>query len=487
MKALSENLDRLDGILKERFGFSSFVGPQRDVLAELARGGDALLLMPTGHGKSLCYQLPAALTGGLVLVLSPLIALMEDQTLQARQMGLRATYINSSLSKEDREARLAQVVRGEISLLFVTPERFRQPEFLAGIAQVSVELLAVDEAHCVSLWGHDFRPDYSKIHQIRELLGRPPTLCLTATATTATQKDILQQVGIPEARVFSAGFRRDNIALKVLEVNGRDEKLRALVGLAHAIPGPKILYCSLITTVLQMRGELERLGIVSMIYHGELPPAQKRRTLKDFLKTEDGLLIATPAFGLGINKPNIRAVIHAEVPGSLEAYYQEVGRGGRDGRPAEGILLFDEDDVAIQREFIEWGNPDAEYVARLYRALVTQGHLLQTEGVRGLKDIMSFHNRRDHRVESTLQILQRIGAVEPARDTKVGFRPAREPDRAELEEMRSAERKKVLLAKLLEAVRYVQQPNCRLQVILDYFSESSAPCGRCDRCRERGG
>lgn len=484
MNVIAENLANLEAVLKAKFGFSGFAGSQHEVFKCLARGQHALLLMPTGSGKSLCYQLPSVLTSkSMVVVLSPLIALMDDQTRQARQIGIEATFINSSLDKDEREARLKSVSEGRIRLLFVTPERFRQAEFVSVIEKQKIELLAVDEAHCVSLWGHDFRPEYSRIARIREILGNPLTLALTATATVRTQKDILEKCGIEDAEVFRGGFARPNLSLGTLEVQGLSEKVRTMILMNHSVQGPKIVYCSLISTVLKVREELERLGLKPMVYHGDLQPGQRRRVLRDFIDSNDGILIATPAFGLGINKPNIRMVIHAEVPGSLEAYFQEVGRAGRDGLPAQGVLLFDDDDVSIQREFIEWGNPDESFISSVYQSMKTQAPRIQTEGIYALKEHMSYKNTRDFRVESSLQILARMGAIRESSTSRLGYEQVGEPTAVELLELKSEDRRKMLLSKLLEMVRWIADPNCRMQGILSYMGEKSEPCGICDHCK----
>lgn len=483
MNIIAQNLAKLRSVLQERFGFSSFAGAQEEVFRTLAQGQHALLLMPTGSGKSLCYQLPAALAeDGLVVVLSPLIALMDDQTRIARQMGLAATFINSSLPREEREARLKAIDAGKVRLLFVTPERFKQPEFVTVIQQQKIHLLAVDEAHCVSLWGHDFRPEYSRIERIRTLLGGPLTLALTATATEQTQKDILLKCGIPEATVFRGGFARPNLSLKVQEVQGLSEKIRHVVLINHAVPGPKIVYCSLISTLLRVKSEIERLGLAPLIYHGEMPAGQRRQALKSFIDSDNALLLATPAFGLGINKPNIRMVVHAEIPGSLEAYFQEVGRAGRDGLPAESVLLYDEDDVSIQREFIEWGNPDAAFIRGVFQAMRSQASRLQTEGVSALKEQMTFKNSRDFRVEASLQILTRLGAIQETRGSRLGFEQVAEPSEQDLAELQSEERRRMLFTKLLEMVSWVGRSGCRMQGVLAYLGEVSPPCGLCDHC-----
>ncbi|MEK7358264.1 MAG: RecQ family ATP-dependent DNA helicase, partial [Bdellovibrionota bacterium] len=313
-------------ILNGIFGFSEYRGEQGSVIAALLGGRSSLLLMPTGMGKSLCYQLPARLFAeeglGLTLVISPLIALMKDQVDAALSKRLKAAFINSSLTGEERAARYRRLAAGEYELLYVTPERFRIPEFREALAKNRIALLAVDEAHCISSWGHDFRPDYSRLGEIRESLGRPLTLALTATATPQVQTDILSQLGLADAEIFNSGVARPNLALSVTDVHGLDEKVRAFVAFRHLTPGPAIVYFSLISTLRKFSDEISRLGIAHLTYHGQMHDKDRKRTQEAFLASEDGVILATPAFGLGVDKENVRMVMHAEVPGSVEAYYQ---------------------------------------------------------------------------------------------------------------------------------------------------------------------
>jgi ATP-dependent DNA helicase RecQ len=393
-----------------------------------------------------------------------------------------------SLDFNEINQRSREVLQGKIKLLYVAPERLLSDNFASLLTQIQqrmgIATFAIDEAHCVSLWGHDFRPEYSRIAFIREILGNPLTLALTATATVRTQRDILEKCGIQDAEVFRGGFARPNLALSTLEVNGLSEKIRTMVLMNHSVNGPKIIYCSLISTVIKVREELERLGLRPMVYHGELQPNQRRRVLREFIDSPDAILIATPAFGLGINKPNIRMVMHAEIPGSIEAYFQEVGRAGRDGLPAQGLVLFDEDDVSIQREFIEWGNPDESFISGVYQTIKSQAHRIQTEGIYALKEHMSYKSSRDFRVESSLQILARMGAVRESEESRLGYEQVSEPTAAEFLELKSEERRKMLLTKLLEMVRWIAEPKCRMQSILSYMGQESLACGVCDRCKE---
>ena len=480
----SWNLESAAKMLQSHFRMDHFLDLQKETLGTLFANKNSLLLLPTGGGKSLCYQLPSILTNDLVLVISPLIALMDDQLHQAKKLGLRATFINSSLSKDERDNRLRNVCNGKFNLLFVTPERFRNEEFVSEISKLKIALFVVDEAHCVSLWGHDFRPDYSKISEIRAHLGNPLTLALTATATPVTQKDILEKTGISDAVVHSKSFARQNISLSVHEIHGYDSRIRALVGLRYQTQGPLIIYSSLISTVISVHKSLFSLGIRSHIYHGDLQPQQKRQTLDVFLKSDDITLIATPAFGLGINKPNIRSIIHFELPSSIEAFYQEVGRSGRDGLPANSHLLYDPDDMEIQREFINWGNPDPTFLRTVYRTLETRRPEIESGGLNALKDIMSFRNRRDYRVEASLQLLERIGSLNQLRAGPFPYELIAEPTEEMLKSLYSDHRRKNSLSKLLEMVRYASlDKGCRMQTVLEYFGETHSSCGICDLCK----
>ncbi len=436
--------------LLQKFGHPAFRPFQEETLREVLAGKSILALMPTGGGKSLLYQFVAAKREGLVLVISPLIALMDDQVFKAEKHKLRATALHSGIEKNEKQRRLQALEKGEIDLLFVTPERFRKPEFTKALAtRVPLKLFVVDEAHCISQWGFDFRPDYSRLGDIRDSIGNPPTLALTATATSDVRQDILKQLRMTDSETISAGLLRPNLALNVHDVYGLEEKLRSIVGLSHQAQGVGLVYVSLISTVYKFKTELERLGLEVFIYHGKLPARQRRKTVKEFIAAESGVMVATPAFGLGIDKPNIRTVIHAEIPGSVEAYFQEVGRGGRDGLMAAGHLLYDRDDVSIQEEFLKWSNPERSVIEQVYRLIEKNDPDLQHDGFDYLRAQINYYNRRDYRAETAVQLLERWGCLEEDPQSRFGYAPAAEPTDEQLFSMKTEVRLKVQSKKLL--------------------------------------
>lgn len=483
-------------ILQEVFGHTAFRGDQATVIDRALKGLSSLLLMPTGGGKSLCFQIPARLLSGTTVVISPLIALMKDQVDQAKKVGFKAVAINSSIGKDERQRRLARLAAEDFELLYVTPERFRSEEFRAAISKVKVPLIAVDEAHCISEWGGDFRPDYSRILELREFLKNPPVLALTATATPRNQVEILTQLGMGKdtSQIFAQDLRRPNLALSVLSVHGVDDKLRSLVGMFHQNPGPKVVYCSLISTLKKISDGLHRLGISHLTYHGDLDDRARRRNQDAFMSGTCELILATPAFGLGINKADLRAVFHAEIPGRLEAYYQEVGRAGRDGHPACGVLLYDPDDVSIQMDFLKWANPDPGFIQTVYRWIQKEPLRVRAEGLDFLRAQLNFYNRRDYRLETSLNLLERWGSIQWNREAKgLDVAPIEPPSGRWITEEHAKERLKSDQSALLQIVQYTEMTaGCRMIRILEYFGstadglgpKNSSQCGLCDLCLE---
>jgi ATP-dependent DNA helicase RecQ len=353
-----------------RFGLSSFRPGQREVIQAVLDGKDALCIMPTGGGKSLCYQLPAVVRDGLTLVVSPLIALMKDQVDALAAQGIAATFVNSSLTQSEQHQRIERMAAGEYDLVYIAPERLRSTLFLEKVKQSQVQLLAVDEAHCISEWGHDFRPDYARLGRFRERLGFPQTIGLTATATPKVRADIVAQLRLREPAVFITGFARENLHFEVQQPVGGRDKFDELLSLLKETPGAGIIYCSTrkrcAEVVELLRDESRQIGRKVGLYHAGLEPDARRRVQDDFMEDRVPIIVATNAFGMGIDKPDLRFVVHYNMPGSLEAYYQEAGRAGRDGLASRCVLLFSGDDRYIQEWFIDNKFPPREDVEDVY-------------------------------------------------------------------------------------------------------------------------
>ncbi|PWG00011.1 DNA helicase RecQ [Levilactobacillus bambusae] len=339
-------------VLKQTFGYESFRPGQAEIITKVLNGENVLALMPTGGGKSLCYQIPAVMLPGITLVVSPLIALMKDQVDAANETGIPATFINSTLTFPEMNDRISAVQAGRIKLLYVAPERFESPAFMGMLGQLKISLIAVDEAHCISQWGHDFRPSYLRLADtLDQIAGHPNVIALTATATPKVADDIMDRLAIPRANEVKTGFARDNLAFQVVKDQAGDT---FIVNYLRANPEQSgIVYCSTRKEVERVASMLAKKKIDCAIYHGGLGEDERRQNQEDFLFDRVFVMVATNAFGMGIDKSNVRFVIHDQVPGSLEAYYQEAGRAGRDGLPGDAILLYKAQDLNVQRFFID--------------------------------------------------------------------------------------------------------------------------------------
>ncbi|MEW5740185.1 MAG: ATP-dependent DNA helicase RecQ [Myxococcota bacterium] len=359
--------DQLTAGLKRHFGLETFRPGQREVIESVLSGRNTVVVMPTGAGKSLCYQLPALLLDGVTVVVSPLIALMQDQVDALTARGLSATFINSTLSDAERADRQRRLRAGEYKLVYVAPERFKSEAFQSALAEARVALYAIDEAHCISQWGHDFRPDYALLGQVRKRLRPPRTVALTATATPEVQADITRVLLMKDPQVFVAGFDRPNLFLEVLAVSGDAEKRAACEQLCEA--GSGVIYCSTRKQAEAIHEHLDDAGIHALLYHAGLDDDARRKAQDDFMSTPGAVAVATNAFGMGIDKPDIRFVAHAGIPRAVEAYYQEIGRAGRDGKPARAVLLFNHADVFTQERMIQSSHPPETLFADVWEAL----------------------------------------------------------------------------------------------------------------------
>jgi ATP-dependent DNA helicase RecQ len=365
----SNSIEDARAALRQHFGYPDFRPGQTQAVESVLQSQDTLVVLPTGGGKSLCYQVPALMLPHLTVVISPLISLMKDQVDALTRRGLPATFINSSLTPNQVADRLARVQRGEFKLLYVAPERFDAGSTADRLKATGVSLLAVDEAHCISEWGHDFRPSYLRIAKVRERLGWPTVIALTATATPHVREDIVRQLHLERAKTIITGFDRRNLRYHVVSSRTEQDKDAALVGVLRASPGLAVVYASTRRTVERITNMLNDARIAAVAYHAGLDDAHRRDVQDAFMKERVRVIVATNAFGMGIDKPNVRLVVHHAMPGTLEAYYQEAGRAGRDGEPANCFLLHSFQDRFTHEFFIKGSYPERSVIENVHRVI----------------------------------------------------------------------------------------------------------------------
>jgi ATP-dependent DNA helicase RecQ len=418
-----EALDQARAVLRRYWSYDDFRPGQDQAVGNVLGGGDSLTVMPTGGGKSLCYQVPAMMGSGVTLVVSPLISLMKDQVDALQALGLPATYVNSTLSSGEMSARLEAAERGEYRLLYVAPERFDSDAFSRRLARLNVSLLAVDEAHCVSEWGHDFRPSYLRLGQVREVLGGPPIVALTATATPEVRRDIVRQLGLHDPQVLVTGFDRRNLVWHVLPARNDSEKDRLLLKLLRGRTGSAVVYASTRKNVDALTGLLTGVGVRAVGYHAGLADHERKRVQEAFMSGEAPVVVATNAFGMGIDKGDVRIVVHYNLPGNLEAYYQEAGRAGRDRQHADCVLLHAYQDRFTHEFFIDQSHPSRRAVEEVLQGLRRMCDASGTfslplaQFARTLRDV-----KGDRQVASAIRILEDAGVV---RTLQPGASPVR--------------------------------------------------------------
>jgi len=357
----------LEAGLKQHFGYDEFRPLQEEIIRDALAGRDVFVLMPTGGGKSLCFQLPALVREGLTIVVSPLISLMKDQVDALQTSGIPATYLNSTLDRDEAKARWRGLHRGEYRMLYVAPERLMLETFLERALNWNIAQIAIDEAHCISEWGHDFRPEYRELKKLRKHLPDVPMMALTATATERVRTDIVKELKLREPRCYVASFNRPNLTYRVIPKTSPYEQLREFIRARSGESG--IVYCASRKSTESLARNLNEDGISAKPYHGGLTSSERTKHQESFLRDDVRVVTATIAFGMGINKPNVRFVVHYDLPKNLESYYQETGRAGRDGLPSECVLLFNPGDVVKQLHFID---EKSENEARIARAQLQQ-------------------------------------------------------------------------------------------------------------------
>ncbi|NCQ16118.1 ATP-dependent DNA helicase RecQ, partial [Candidatus Falkowbacteria bacterium] len=356
-------------LLKIHYGFNSFRPGQEKVIDNILAGESTVVIMPTGGGKSLCYQLPALVLDGVTLVISPLIALMKDQVDGLHKIGVPATFINSSISSAETMARLEAVKAGQYKLLYVAPERFYSTEFMIALREIKVSLFAIDEAHCISQWGHNFRPSYIKLKGAIEYLGNPTVAAFTATATLEVREDIIKQLGLVNPKLVITGFARPNLQFGVINTQDSRKPQFVLDAISSVPDGSGIIYVGTRSRADELLQTLLGNNIEAVSYHAGMEAADRQWVQENFMKGKAKVIVATNAFGLGIDKRDIRFVIHYDMPGTIEAYYQEAGRAGRDGQQSFCLLLYSPRDRYLQEFFIKGDNPPPEMVLEIYEIL----------------------------------------------------------------------------------------------------------------------
>ncbi|MFL5322528.1 MAG: RecQ family ATP-dependent DNA helicase [Myxococcaceae bacterium] len=399
-------LDEARRGLHQHFALTGFRPGQAEVVSSILEQKNTVVVMPTGAGKSLCYQLPATLLPGITVVVSPLIALMKDQVEQLNARGIAATFINSTLSDLERGERMRELRERKFKLVYVAPERFRSQAFVDMLTEVGVDLFAVDEAHCISQWGHDFRPEYAQLGQVRKRLRPPRTVALTATATPEVRQDIVRVLLMKEPRVFVAGFDRANLFLEVVPVRGDEDRRQVSLNVVKE-GGSGIIYASTRKGAEMIQSALKGKGLKPLLYHAGMEDDDRRRAQDAFMSEKDAVVVATNAFGMGIDKADIRFVVHASIPRAIEAYYQEIGRAGRDGLPARAVLLFNHADVYTQERMIQSSHPSETCVRDVWEIL---RHAETYEfGIQHLK-VQTASN--EFEISAALRILERAGKIE---------------------------------------------------------------------------
>jgi len=480
---VTRELTKMKRTLRDVFNLDNLRPGQAEVMRSVLEGDNTLAIMPTGAGKSLCYQLPTLHLPGTTVVVSPLISLMKDQVDKLEDVGLEASQLNSALTSREHQENLEEIKTERSDFVFVTPERFTSQEFLADLRKQTINFVVIDEAHCISEWGHDFRPAYLSLGAAVKTLSSPPVLALTATATPEVTADIEKQLDIGKLRVIRTGIYRSNLHFEVKRVTNEREKHEELVRILRAHAGTGIIYAATVKTVEELTDWLRGFEFPVEKYHGRMKASDRKKNQDAFMAGELKAIVATNAFGMGIDKPDIRFVVHYQMPGSLEAYYQEAGRAGRDGEAATCSLFYHLDDRRIHQFFLGGKHPKFDDVLAVYQTLEALGAVETPVALATVQE--NANTVAAGKVRVVLSLLKELKLVRELRASR--FRLLRgEVKYDEIKELArlAEERVEKDKEKLERMMQYGQSAKCRWRLLHDYFGEEMKEerCGTCDNC-----
>jgi ATP-dependent DNA helicase RecQ len=480
---MTENIhrDRLDQIAQERFGYSDWRPGQVEAIQAVLAGQDTLAVMPTGSGKSAIYQMVAMLMPGSTVVVSPLVALQRDQVKSITEQPIGdATLVNSAVSSSERQAAFEQLVEGDVEFLFLAPEQFNNSETLEQLQSAKPSLFVIDEAHCVSTWGHDFRPDYLRLGQVIEALGHPRILALTATAAPLVQAEIVERLGMQDPNVIVEGFDRPNIDLSVERFEDDAEKQDYLIQQVVRTAKPGLVYTATRKRAELLAQKLQQAGVQADFYHAGMKKDEREQVESAFMQDQLNVLVATTAFGMGVDKPNIRFVFHAEISDSLDSYYQEIGRAGRDGEPAQAILFYNSSDLNLKRFFAGRGQLNDQQVKQVLQ------QVRRLKSPASPKQLLEQTGLSKAKLSKVLSRLTEVGTLEALPNGDIlPVKPLKQLKQISAAVMQVQEQRQQFEKSRLTMMQgFAEVRGCRREYLLNYFGEHfSGPCNACDNCR----